>query len=93
MPWRRAASATTSSRNVLFLLVLAAATLLTAVDPWYRATILRHPWAASLLFGFTLFATLKVALAPGPQPLNTLLPLGQPLPRNRASNYCWDARS
>ncbi len=56
-------STTITSRNVLFFLILATATLLTAVDPWYRATVLRRPWAAALLFGFTLFATLKVALA------------------------------
>lgn len=56
------ASTTLTSRNVVFLALLAATTLLTAVDPWYRAIILRRPWAAELLFGFGLFVTLNVAL-------------------------------
>ena len=43
------ASTTLSSRNTLFLLLLLAAALLTSIDPWYRATILRHPWAAHAL--------------------------------------------
>ncbi len=55
-------STTLASRNVFFLAFLAAVTLITAVDPWYQATILRHLWAANLLFGFALFASLKVAL-------------------------------
>ncbi len=55
------ASTTLASPNVVFLALLAAATLLTGIDPWYRATILRHPWAANLLFGLSLFASLNVA--------------------------------
>ena len=56
------ASTTLASPNVSFLVFLAAVTLITAVDPWYQATILRHPWAANQLFAFGLFASLKVAL-------------------------------
>ena len=56
------ASTTLSSRNVCFLLLHLAVTLLTAIDPWYRATILRYPWAAHALFAFGLFASLNVGL-------------------------------
>ena len=56
------ASTTLTSPNAFFFTLLAAATLLTVVDPWYRTIILRHPWAANLLFGFGLFVTLNVAL-------------------------------
>jgi hypothetical protein len=56
------ASTTLDSRNVLFLGTLGAATLVTAVDPLYRATVLRSRWGYSLVFGYALFVTLLVAL-------------------------------
>lgn len=56
------ASTTLSSRNVWFFLLLVAAALLTAIDPWYRATILRYRWASHALFAFGLFASLNVGL-------------------------------
>jgi len=55
-------STTLSSPNVLFLGTLGAATLLTAVDPWYRATVLRIRWASALMFAYAMFVTLVVAL-------------------------------
>jgi uncharacterized protein DUF5924/DUF2914 family protein len=55
------ASTTLTSRNVCFLALLAAAALLTTIDPWYRATILRFPWVELFLFWFGLFASLNVA--------------------------------
>jgi len=55
------ASTTLVSRNVGFLLLLVAAALLTAVDPWYRAIVARSRWVEVLLFGFGLFASLNVA--------------------------------
>ena len=56
------AGTTLSSRNTLFLLLLLAAALLTSIDPWYQATILRRPWMAHALFAFGLFASLNVGL-------------------------------
>jgi hypothetical protein len=56
------ASTTLSSRNVLFLLLITAAALLTSIDPWYQASVLRYPWMAQALFAFGLFASLNVGL-------------------------------
>jgi len=57
------ASTTLSSRNLWFFLLHLTATLLTGIDPWYRATILRRsPWMSHLLFAFGLFAALNVGL-------------------------------
>jgi hypothetical protein len=56
------AGTTLSSPNVLFLLVLVTAALLTTIDPWYQATILRYPWAGHALFAFGLFASLNIGL-------------------------------
>lgn len=55
------ASTTLTSANVWFLVALAGAALVTAIDPWYRAIILRFRWIEVLLFGFGLFASLDVA--------------------------------
>jgi uncharacterized protein DUF5924/DUF2914 family protein len=55
------ASTTLTSRNVWFLVLLAAAALLTTVDPWYRAALLRFHWIERFLFGFGLFAALNAA--------------------------------
>ena len=55
------ASTTFASWNGLFFLVLAAAALVTAVDPWYRAILIRFRWIEIVLFGFGLFASLNVA--------------------------------
>ncbi|HSB77655.1 MAG TPA: DUF5924 family protein, partial [Candidatus Methylomirabilis sp.] len=55
------ASTTLTSRNVSFLVLLAAAALLTTIDPWYRRTIARFWWVEPFLFWFGLFASLNVA--------------------------------
>ena len=54
-------STTITSANAWFLVALASAALITAIDPWYRAIILRFRWTEVLLFGFGLFASLNVA--------------------------------
>jgi hypothetical protein len=54
-------STTLTSMNVWFLVVLAAAALVTAIDPWYRVIIVRYHWIEIPLFGFGLFASLNVA--------------------------------
>lgn len=56
------ASTTFTSVNAVFFLLLAGVTLLTAVDPWYRAVVLPRPWAGHALLTFSLFAALNVAL-------------------------------
>lgn len=55
-------STTLSSPNVLFFLLLLAAALLTSIDPWYQATVLRYPWMAQVLFAFGLFSSMNVGL-------------------------------
>lgn len=55
------ASTTLPSRNAWFLLLLAAAAVLTAIDPWYRAIARRAPWTETGLFALGLFAALQVA--------------------------------
>jgi hypothetical protein len=55
------ASTTPTSGNVLFLILLAGAALLTTVDPWYRALLRRFRWVEFVLFGLALFASLNVA--------------------------------
>lgn len=55
------ASTTLISRNVTCLALLSGAALLTTIDPWYRAVILRSRWVELFLFGFGLFAALNVA--------------------------------
>lgn len=56
------ASTTLGSRNAAFLLVLAAATLLATLDPWFKALVLPHRWAVHALFVFVCFASLNVGL-------------------------------
>lgn len=56
------ASTTLSSRNVSFFILLLTAAIITTIDPWYRATILRFPWTGHALFAFGLFASLNVGL-------------------------------
>jgi hypothetical protein len=56
------ASTTFSSVNAGFFLLLAGATLLTTIDPWYRALIHPNRRAGHALFTFSLFAALNVAL-------------------------------
>jgi hypothetical protein len=55
------ASTTLGSRNMWFLLALAAGALLTAVDPWYQAVHLGFRRIDLFLFWFGLFASLNVA--------------------------------
>ena len=56
------ASTTFDGITVVFFVVLAAAALLTTVDPWYRALVHPRPWLGLAFFGFSLFAGLNVAL-------------------------------
>ncbi|MBI2529043.1 MAG: DUF2914 domain-containing protein [Candidatus Rokubacteria bacterium] len=56
------ASATLTSVNALFLAGVAAAALVTAVDPWYRALVPPRRWLKTALLGFSVFAALNVAL-------------------------------
>jgi len=56
------ASTTFDGVTVVFFVVLAAAALLTTVDPWYRAIVHPRPWLGLAFFGFSLFAGLNVAL-------------------------------
>lgn len=55
------ASTTFASQNGVFFLLLAAAALVTAIDPWYRAILVRFRSIEIVLFGFGLFASLNVA--------------------------------
>ena len=56
------ASATLTSKNGVFFLLLVSAAVLTTFDPWYQGIILRWPLAGHLLFVFSFFASLNVAL-------------------------------
>jgi hypothetical protein len=56
------ASATLTSGNVLFVAGVAAAALLTAVDPWYGLIVRERAWLNHTLLGFSIFAALNVAL-------------------------------
>jgi Family of unknown function (DUF5924)/Protein of unknown function (DUF2914) len=56
------ASTTFDGLTVAFFVVLAAAALLTTVDPWYRVLVHPHPWCGRALFAFSIFAALNVAL-------------------------------
>jgi hypothetical protein len=57
------ASTTFDGATGAFFGVLAAAALLTTVDPWYRALVHPRPWLGRTFLGFSLFAGLNVALA------------------------------
>lgn len=56
------ASTTVCSGNAWLLAALAAAAILTTIDPWYRAVMARAPWAEVGLFWVGLFASLNAAL-------------------------------
>lgn len=56
------ASTTFDGITAPFFLVLAAATLITTVDPWYRALVHPRAWLGRAFFAFALFAGLNVAL-------------------------------
>ncbi|HEV8309999.1 MAG TPA: DUF5924 family protein [Methylomirabilota bacterium] len=56
------ASTTFDGITLPFFLLLAAAALVTTIDPWYRALIHPYPWAGRVFFAFSLFAGLNVAL-------------------------------
>jgi len=55
------ASTTLTSVNAWFLILLAGAALITAIDPWYRAIIAWFRGLELFLLGFGLFASLTVA--------------------------------
>ena len=65
------ASATLTSRNVVFLILLVLLALLATFDPWYRAIVHPRPWLGYLFFVLSIFAALNVAL-----PLVGVPPLG-----------------
>jgi len=56
------ASATLTSANGVFLAALTAAALVTAIDPAYRRLVQPRAWRRHLLFGFSVFVALNVAL-------------------------------
>jgi hypothetical protein len=56
------ASTTFDGPTAPFFLVLAAATLLTTIDPWYRILVHPRPWLARGLCALALFAGWNVAL-------------------------------
>ena len=49
------ASTTFDGITAPFFVVLATATLITAVDPWYRTLIHPRPWLGRAFFGFAVF--------------------------------------
>jgi hypothetical protein len=55
-------AATLDSPNVVFPALVAAGALITAIDPWYRLIVHPRPWLNHVLFGFSIFAALNVAL-------------------------------
>jgi Family of unknown function (DUF5924)/Protein of unknown function (DUF2914) len=65
------ASATWTSVNVVFLLVLIALAILATFDPWYRAIVHPRPFLGYVFFVVSIFAALNVAL-----PLVGLPPIG-----------------
>jgi hypothetical protein len=65
------ASATLTSRNVVFLVLLVVLALLATFDPWYRAIVHPRPWLGYVVFVLSIFAALNVAL-----PLVGLPPFG-----------------
>jgi len=56
------ASATLTSLNAFFLLLLVAMALLATFDPWYRAIVHPRPWLGYILLAVSIFAALNVAL-------------------------------
>jgi hypothetical protein len=56
------ASATLTSRNVMFLGLLVLLALLATFDPWYRAIVHPRPWLGYVFFVVSIFAALNVAL-------------------------------
>jgi len=65
------ASATLTSRNVFFLVLIVAMAVLATFDPWYRAIVHPRPWLGYVFFAVSIFAALNVAL-----PLVGLPPIG-----------------
>ena len=65
------ASATLTSLNVVFLVLLVVLALLATFDPWYRAIVHPRPWLGYVFFVVSIFAALNVAL-----PLVGLPPFG-----------------
>jgi hypothetical protein len=65
------ASATFTSRNVVFLGLLVLLAVLATFDPWYRAIVHPRPWLGYVFFVVSIFAALNVAF-----PLVGLPPLG-----------------
>ena len=56
------ASATLTSLNVVFLVVLVLLAILATFDPWYRALVHPRPWLGYVFFVVSIFAALNVAL-------------------------------
>ena len=71
------ASATLTSVNVWFFLLLVAMALLTTIDVWYRVVVLPYAWARHAMFATSFFAALNVALPlVGVSPLLALMGSG-----------------
>ena len=56
------ASATLTSLNAFFLVLLVVMALLATFDPWYRAIVHPRPWLGYILLAVSIFAALNVAL-------------------------------
>jgi hypothetical protein len=56
------ASATLTSLNAFFFLLLVVMALLATFDPWYRAIVHPRPWLGYILLAVSIFAALNVAL-------------------------------
>jgi hypothetical protein len=56
------ASATLTSVNVAFVLVILALALLATFDPWYQAIVEPHPWMQYVFLVVSTFAALALAL-------------------------------
>jgi hypothetical protein len=56
------ASTTFDAPTAGFSLLVAAAALVTTIDPWYRGVVHPRPWLGRAFFGFSLFAGLNLAL-------------------------------
>ena len=56
------ASATLTSLNAFFLVLLVVMALLATFDPWYRAIVNPRPWLGYVFYVVSIFAALNVAL-------------------------------
>lgn len=69
------ASATPTSRNVVFLVLLAVLALIATFDPWYRALVSPRPWLGGVFLFASMFGALNLALPLVGVPPHVALPL------------------